>query len=300
MKAFENTSEQSKIVYLFIFCFAGLFLAATLVSLINELMIEGQFMESAWGIRISSAVQMLLMFFMPAITLLIWSNKKPMEFLGVKKLDNGVVLSLFAFLILTVSMPFISLLTQLNQLLRLPGFLSGLEEMMRNLENSAEKTTLLLLSGDSMLDYIGNILFVGVFAAVAEEVFFRGVLQQLLVKLFKSKNTGVWLTALIFSAMHLQFYGFLPRLILGLLLGYLFVWTNNIWLPILIHFLNNALVITFSFFLRENAFYHSLENPLITLNFIIAGLLSLTLTIFLLWMFKNKTSGITKTITRQF
>lgn len=300
MKAFENTSEQSKIVYLFIFCFAGLFLAATLVSLINELMIERQFMESAWGIRISSAVQMLLMFFMPAITLLIWSNKKPMEFLGVKKLDNGVVLSLFAFLILTVSMPFISLLTQLNQLLRLPGFLSGLEEMMRNLENSAEKTTLLLLSGNSMLDYIGNILFVGVFAAVAEEIFFRGVLQQLLVKLFRSKNTGVWLTALIFSAMHLQFYGFLPRLILGLLLGYLFVWTNNIWLPILIHFLNNGLVITFNFFLKENAFYHSLENPSITLNFIIAGLLSLTLTIFLLWMFKMKTYGITKTITRQF
>ncbi|MFA6864150.1 MAG: CPBP family intramembrane glutamic endopeptidase [Dysgonamonadaceae bacterium] len=300
MKAFENSSEQSKIVYLFIFCFAGLFLATTLVSLINELMLEGQFMESAWGVRISSAVQMLLMFFMPAITLLIWSNKKPMEFLGVKKLDDGIVLSLLAFLILLVSMPFISLLTQLNKLLRLPEFLGSLEIMMRALEDSAEKTTLLLLSGKSMLDYMGNILFVGVFAAVAEEFFFRGVLQQLLVKLFKSKNAGVWLTALIFSAMHLQFYGFLPRLILGLLLGYLFVWSKNIWLPILIHFLNNALVITFNFFFKESAFYQSLEDPSITLNFIIFGLLSLTLTIFLLWMFKNKTSKMTKTVDTQF
>jgi hypothetical protein len=168
------------------------------------------------------------------------------------------------------------------------------------LENSAEKTTLLLLSGESFVDYIANLLFVGVAAAVAEEFFFRGVLQQLLVKLFKSKNAGVWLTALIFSAMHLQFYGFLPRLILGLLLGYLFVWSKNIWLPILIHFLNNALVITFNFFFKESAFYQSLEDPSITLNFIIFGLLSLTLTIFLLWMFKNKTSKMTKTVDTQF
>ena len=93
MKAFENTSSQSKIIYLFIFSLAGLFLAGTLVSLINESMMEGQFMESAWGIRLSSAIQMLLMFFMPAITLIVWSNQKPMAFLGFQKLHKGVLLS---------------------------------------------------------------------------------------------------------------------------------------------------------------------------------------------------------------
>lgn len=300
MKAFENSSEQSKIVYLFIFCFAGLFLAGTLVAFVNELIPDGQLMGSAWGIRISSAIQMLLMFFMPAITLLIWSNVEPKSFLGVEKMDHGAILSLSAFLILMVSMPFISLLAQLNQMLRLPHFLSGIEAIMRNLEDSAETTTQLLLSGESFTDYIANILFVGVAAAVAEEVFFRGVLQQLLEKLLKNKSAGVWAAALIFSAMHLQFYGFLPRLILGVLLGYLYLWTKNLWIPILVHFLNNALVITFSFFFKESAFYQSLENPTITFNFIIAGLLSLIMTISLLWMFKIKTSGMTKTKTHQF
>ena len=300
MKAFENTSSQSKIIYLFIFSLAGLFLAGTLVSLINESMMEGQLMESAWGIRISSAMQMLLMFFMPAITLIIWSNEKPISFLGFNKLHNGGLLSLYAFLILLVSMPFISLLTQLNQLLSFPTWLNGLEVLMRNLEDSAEKTTLLLLSGESMLDYIANILFVGVIAAVAEEVFFRGVLQQLLERLFKNKSAAVWLAAFIFSAMHLQFYGFLPRLILGVLLGYLFIWSKNIWIPIVIHFLNNALVITFNFFFKENAFYQSLENPPITLNFIIIGLLSLILSIFLLWVYRNKAFKVTNIINRQF
>ena len=300
MKAFENTSSQSKIIYLFIFSLAGLFLAGTLVSLINESMMEGQLMESAWGIRISSAIQMLLMFFMPAITLIIWSNEKPISFLGFNKLHNGGLLSLYAFLILLVSMPFISLLTQLNQLLSFPTWLNGLEVLMRNLEDSAEKTTLLLLSGESMLDYIANILFVGVIAAVAEEVFFRGVLQQLLERLFKNKSAAVWLAAFIFSAMHLQFYGFLPRLILGVLLGYLFIWSKNIWIPIVIHFLNNALVITFNFFFKENALYQSLENPPITLNFIIIGLLSLILSIFLLWVYRNKAFKVTNIINRQF
>ena len=300
MKAFENTSSQSKIIYLFIFSLAGLFLAGTLVSLINESMMEGQFMESAWGIRVSSAIQMLLMFFMPAITLIVWSNEKPVSFLGFQKLYNGGLLSLYAFLILIVSMPFISLLTQLNQLLSFPTWLKGMEVLMRTLEDSAEKTTLLLLSGDSIWDYIANILFIGVIAAVAEEVFFRGVLQQLLERLFKNKSIAVWVAAFIFSAMHLQFYGFLPRLILGVLLGYLFIWSKNIWIPIVIHLLNNALVITFNFFFKENAIYQSLENPPITINFIIVGLASLIFTIFLLWMFRNKAFKVTNILDRLF
>ncbi len=185
-------------------------------------------------------------------------------------------------------MPFITLLAQLNQLLVLPNSLSGVETWMRNLETSAEETTNLLLTGTSVWDYLGNLLFVGVFAAVAEEFFFRGALQQLLVKLFKSNHTGVWMTAFIFSLMHLQFYGFLPRIILGVILGYLFVWSKNLWIPILIHFLNNALVVTFSYFFKENSVYQSIENIPVTPTFIITGLLSLGLMVYLLKLYQTK------------
>lgn len=288
MKVLEKTSTQSKIIYLFIFSLAGLFLAGTIVSIINELL-SGQLMETAWGLRISSVIQMFFMFFMPAITLIIWSDNKPLTFLGVKKLNGGLSLSLLAFLILMIAMPFISLVAQLNQLFVLPDWMSGVEHWMRELEDSALKSTDLLLSGDALIDYIGNILFVGIIAAVAEEVFFRGVMQQLLVKMFKNKHAGVWLAAVIFSIMHLQFYGFIPRMILGALLGYLFVWSENLWIPIWIHFLNNALVITFSFFLKDNSLYQSLENLPITLSYIAVGFLSLGLMIYLLWEFRAKT-----------
>lgn len=288
MKAFEKSSILSKILYLFIFCLAGLFLAGSLVMVINGFF-DGQLMQSAWGLRISSGIQMALMFFMPAYTLVLWSDHKPISFLRLQSSSGILNLSLLALLILLVSMPFISLISQLNQLLILPEWLSGLELRMQELEKSAEETTNLLLSGTSIWDYLGNLLFVGVFAAVAEEVFFRGALQQLIVKLFKNKHVGVWMTAFIFSLMHMQFYGFLPRVILGVLLGYLFVYSMNLWIPILIHFLNNALVVTLNYFFKDNIVYQYMENPPITSTFLISGLVSLGLLIYLLWVYQTKT-----------
>lgn len=288
MEPFKKLSTQTKIIYLFIFCLAGLFFAGTIVSLIDDLW-GGQLIESAWGLRISSAIQMSLMFFMPAVTLTIWSNYEPYVFLKVKKLDTGVFKVLLSVVILITAMPFISLIAQLNQLLVLPDWLGGLEVWMQELEHSGEKTTELLLSGESFVNYLSNLLVVGVIAAVAEETFFRGALQQLLVKQFNNKHVGIWLAAIVFSIMHLQFYGFLPRLMLGALLGYLFVWSNNLWIPILIHFLNNALVVTFNFFFKDSSIYQAIENQSLTPLFILSGMFSLCLTLFLLWFYRTKT-----------
>lgn len=287
MKAFETSSSESKVIYLFIFSLAGLFLAGSLVTVVNGIY-DGQLMLSAGGIRLSSAIQMVFMFFMPALTLMVWSGQKPISFLGLRDGKGVLSLSFLAVVIMFASMPFISLITHVNQLLTLPPWLSGLEYWMQNLEKSAQETTNLLLAGTSIWAYLGNILVVGVFAAVAEEFFFRGALQQLLVKLFKNKHVGVWMTAFIFSMMHLQFYGFLPRFVLGLLLGYLFVYSKNLWIPILIHFLNNALVVTFNFFFRENPVYQYIENSPISLTFIVVGLASLGLFIYLLRLFKTR------------
>ncbi len=288
MKAFENSSPLSQIIYLFIFCLAGLFLAGSLVTVINGLW-GGQLMHSAWGLRVSSAFQMVLMFFLPAITLVTWSGHKPATFLELNRSNNSPVLYLLAFIILLVGMPLISLLLEINQMLVLPEWLSGVELWMQNLEQSAQATTSLLLDGTSVWDFLGNILFIGVFAAVAEEVFFRGVLQKLLVKLFKNKHIGVWMAAFIFSLMHMQFYGFLPRIILGVVLVYLFVYSKNLWIPIFVHFLNNALVVTFNFFFSDNSLYQYLENLPISSTFLVAGLISLGLLIYLFWLFQSKT-----------
>lgn len=286
MNSFEKSSIQSKIIYLFIFCFAGLFLAASVVGLLN--VAWNEIMSSAWGVRLSSGIQLTLMFFLPAITLLLWSNEKPTTSLGIKNTNNWILLSVLSIIILTVSMPMISLVNQLNQQLVLPNWLDNVESWMRNLEDAAKETTDLLLSGPSLLDYLGNIFFISFIAAIAEETFFRGVLQKLLISRFVNFHTGIWLAAFIFSLMHMQFYGFFPRLILGAMLGYLFYWSNRLWIPILVHFLNNAWVVTFTYFWSNSSFYEKLENQPISIFYILIGCISLFTLVYFLFIFKRE------------
>ncbi|MFA5196683.1 MAG: CPBP family intramembrane glutamic endopeptidase, partial [Bacteroidales bacterium] len=88
-----------------------------------------------------------------------------------------------------------------------------------------------------------NILMIAVLPAIGEEFFFRGVLQRLLGEWFKNVHVAVIVTAVIFSAFHLQFYGFLPRFLLGMFLGYIFYWSGSLWVPIIVHFINNGLAV---------------------------------------------------------
>jgi membrane protease YdiL (CAAX protease family) len=101
-----------------------------------------------------------------------------------------------------------------------------------------------MIAGKTWTSYLSNLLIIAVAAGIAEEFFFRGILYFLLGKVIKNRHTVIWIIAFIFSAVHLQFYGFLPRMLLGAYLGYLLLSSNNIWLPVLSHILNNALVLT--------------------------------------------------------
>ena len=111
---------------------------------------------------------------------------------------------------------------------------------MKNAEEEAKLLTEAFLKMENMGDLFINLFIVGFLAAFAEELMFRGVIQRLLSDWIKNKHLAIWIAALIFSAFHFQFYGFIPRMVLGALLGYLFMWSGSLWLPILAHFINNA------------------------------------------------------------
>ena len=84
--------------------------------------------------------------------------------------------------------------------------------------------------------------------AIGEELLFRGVFQRLLTEWTRNIHWGIILAALLFSFFHFEFYGFLPRFLLGVFFGYLFVWTSSIWVPILAHFTNNFIIVVYSFY----------------------------------------------------
>lgn len=141
------------------------------------------------------------------------------------------------------ALPAVAGLEQWNQAIRLPEAFTGTETWMRAKEEQAEKIYLAFFQDKSMLGLIVNLLVMALVAALSEELFFRGLLQQLFIKNRLNPHIAIILTAILFSAFHLQFFGFLPRLFLGIVLGYLYHITQNLWVPMVAHFFNNAFAV---------------------------------------------------------
>ena len=182
----------------------------------------------------------------------------------------------------------VSFLNQWNQGFVLPEALRSVEEWMRTLEDAAMETTMLLLSGQGVGYFLLNLLIVAGLAALSEELFFRGALQQFLQEKIPNGHASVWITAFIFSVVHFQFYGFFPRLVLGALLGYLFLYTRNLWVPIVVHFINNATVIVLHFFWGDTEWMEGLEEAEVTPAFAFMALISLLLTLFLFMNYRRR------------
>jgi membrane protease YdiL (CAAX protease family) len=155
--------------------------------------------------------------------------------------------SLIAILVIFSFAPPLEYLITLNEHMKLPGILKPVEEWMRSEEDKMAALTRKLLEMHSIRGLVVNMVMIAVLPAIGEELFFRGCIQRTLGRWFRSYHAAVWITAILFSAIHLQFYGFIPRMLLGALLGYLYAWGKNIWLPVLAHFTNNAVSVIASY-----------------------------------------------------
>jgi uncharacterized protein len=175
-------------------------------------------------------------FILPAIfTAILVYKKLAVNYLKLNKLPDLANTGL-AFLLLVVSVPLVQYSYLINKMIPLPQWMHGLEQ-------DTSKMLEAIITKEYWYEAVINVLLIAVVPAIGEEMMFRGVLQQQLGRIFKNEHVMVWLSAAIFSAIHMQFEGFLARMILGALLGYLFVWTRNLWVPMIVHLLNNGLQI---------------------------------------------------------
>ena len=163
-----------------------------------------------------------------------------------------LILLLLVFFIMLVSSPLMEMLINLNQKMVFPQFLKGLERWMRNMEDNAGQQTEILLQMKSPASFIVNLLMIAILPAVSEEFIFRGCFQQIFTGWTRNMHWGIWITAALFSAIHFQFFGFLPRMMLGVFFGYFAAWSGSIWPGVLGHFLNNgtALVVSYLYQLK--------------------------------------------------
>lgn len=158
-----------------------------------------------------------------------------------------LILLLVVFFIMLISSPLMEMLITFNQKMVLPHALKGLEKWMRDAEDNAGKQTEILLQMKTPAAFLLNLLMIAILPAVSEEFIFRGCFQQIFTSWTKSLHWGVWLSAALFSFIHFQFFGFLPRMVLGVFFGYFAAWSGSIWPGVLGHFLNNgtAVLITY-------------------------------------------------------
>ena len=185
--------------------------------------------------RISAFAQGFLAFILPAVVLAVMVTRLPAEFLMIKKLPGLKSLCL-AVGALLVSFPAIEYISHLCSLMPWP------QEVIE-FETQAEAQTMKLLGFHNLPNLLVSILVVGVLTGLAEELFFRGALQRLFQTRPMSVHAAVWITAVLFSIMHVQMVGFIPRMLLGALFGYAAIWTGSLWTAVILHILNNTCVI---------------------------------------------------------
>ncbi|MFC3416010.1 CPBP family intramembrane glutamic endopeptidase [Algoriphagus hitonicola] len=147
------------------------------------------------------------------------------------------------FLITLGAMFFNALLVYWNSELSLPEFMSGVETWMKEMEDQLMEMTKFLTDFQTVPELLMGVVVIGVLAGIGEEMFFRGLLQPKMHRYTGSVHWGIWLTAIIFSAIHVQFYGFIPRVFLGALFGYLYVYSGSLIYPILAHIFNNSFTV---------------------------------------------------------
>lgn len=163
--------------------------------------------------------------------------------------------ALLAIIIMVCAIPGINLLADMNSRIHLPECLASLEQTLRAQEDAAAALTERFLQADNLATMLLNVGLLALLPAFAEELSFRGTLQQIITNGQRPKansHLAIWLTAFVFSAIHFQFYGFVPRMLMGAMFGYVFVWTGSLWAPILMHFTNNGVAVV-SYYLMGDA-----------------------------------------------
>lgn len=196
------------------------------------------------ALRIGALAQDVIAFIIPAVATAVIICRRPAELLCITRKPSAMSLILLT-LTLIVSIPFQEWIIDWNNNISFPQSLADLEQTLRALETQAFETMKILLANPSPAALVLNILVIGVGAAFAEEILFRGCFQRLLTTGGVNAHLAIWLVAFCFSAMHMEFFGLVPRMLLGAFFGYLLLWTGSLWTPITAHFLNNtAYVVT--------------------------------------------------------
>lgn len=193
-------------------------------------------------LRYFQVLQSVGLFVIPSFLAALFFSAAPVRYLSMDR-SPGFWVFTFTALAVFSSMPFINWLIGINEAMSLPVWLGEIEQWMQDTEDQAAALTEAFLKMPDTGTFFFNLFMIAVIPAFGEEMVFRGVLQRLFGEWLGNIHLAVLLSALCFSAMHMQFYGFIPRFVLGMFLGYMLVFSGSLWVPVLAHFFQNGTVV---------------------------------------------------------
>lgn len=274
---FPIIKDTTPVARVFAFLLLVVF-GAVLGSLLAFVVMGFGSMSDINGLRVGQICSQVVGFVLPPLFYAFLMKEKPINYLGFKKMP---VVALLGVAAMFTVLPFNSMITEWNESFTLPESMAKIEESFRRTQDMADALMDKLLSVDNLGGLMINILMIGLLAAVGEELLFRSVIQPFMIRICKNACVGILITSVLFSAMHFEFYGFIPRIILGIMLGYMFYITGSIWSSMLMHFVNNATIVVL-YYLNFNKIieldvdnFGSSENV-----FVIIGSLVVTVAIF--------------------
>lgn len=285
----SENSPFLQVMFLFLFAFGG-FIVFAVIGVAIAFFIDG--FEGIKGMaandsryissfRILLVAQQIGLFLAPAVLLSVVEGKRLPKFYGMKA--PKVNLLLLVAILSICWMPLMGFANEWNQKMVFPEFLKGVERWMREMEDSGMKTTEAILKMNSPVALFVNLLVIAVTPAICEEFIFRGAVQRTIFRIKSNPHVAIWLSAAIFSAIHFQFYGFLPRLLLGAAFGYVYFWTGSIWYAVFAHFLNNAYAVSVAYYLQANnqSYTNAEDMQMPWYGYLISAILTLALFKFL-------------------
>lgn len=235
----KRTSRLERIFLLAALVVIGL-IVGSVIGLLYAI-ISGNDIMSLNSLRFMQISSQIFTFVLPPILYAMLVKERPFKSLGFSK-------STILWLILGVAMmytilPLNSIFTEWNANIKFPESLASFEKLMQDLQENATEIMMRFINVDTIGGLILNLFMIAVLAALGEELLFRSVIQTSLIRICKNAHIGIFIASAIFSLFHMEFYGLLPRLVLGLLMGYMYYYSRSIWIPMAMHFANNGTIV---------------------------------------------------------
>lgn len=197
-------------------------------------------------LKVMQVILVAITFIVPVLLFSVVIRQEKWKFLPLQKSPDLKQL-LIALTICIIALPIVSYTAEWNSSIQFPDSLKNIESWMRIKENAANETIKIFFANNTIGNMISNLFVVAFMAGLSEEIFFRGFIQRLFIENKLNHHLAIWFTAILFSAIHLQFFGFVPRVLLGAMLGYLYFYSGNLWLSIIAHTINNGFAVVMAY-----------------------------------------------------